>query len=401
MNLSNLVRSILFISIPLLSALYASVFILFPITLLLLLLPVHSALSKLLIKAQNYLIGRFFLLWCSLLEFLGINIRIFCSPPEKHNYLLKPSGSSIVISNHPTDADWMFLWSLLYRVSHLSKLKIVLKASLKTPPLLGWHLSQSIHLFLTRNWAADQQKVVKFCDFFRGNDNPQHTAQSNANEFQLLLFPEGTDLTNGLQRSQKFAIDNNLRQYNEVLHPRATGFTYILQEMLQPTPSIANLYDISIAFPKFRLKKVKSLICGQFPEEICFYVQKISVDQLKNNNSEQNAELLTRLWAEKEQRLATFYARNEKNNLGLFYETNGEKSAELTLNETFVKGKMVVNLIVWLVLVALGLFCTANSLSFVVYMISSWLFYGAVTKFTAGLDQIFLDKFDTAKRMKA
>lgn len=49
---------------------------------------------------------------------------------------------------------------------------------------------------------------------------------------QILLFPEGTDLTKETkERSDKFAEKSDLPKYDFVLHPRTTGFTHIMQEM--------------------------------------------------------------------------------------------------------------------------------------------------------------------------
>ncbi len=48
----------------------------------------------------------------------------------------------------------------------------------------------------------------------------------------MLLFPEGTDLTeNNLRRSNEFAKKNNLESYDRVLHPKTTGFTFLVDTM--------------------------------------------------------------------------------------------------------------------------------------------------------------------------
>jgi hypothetical protein len=51
---------------------------------------------------------------------------------------------------------------------------------------------------------------------------------------QILLFPEGTDLTAGSrQRSHQFAFANQLERYYQVLHPKTTGFVFLVQRMRQ------------------------------------------------------------------------------------------------------------------------------------------------------------------------
>jgi hypothetical protein len=51
---------------------------------------------------------------------------------------------------------------------------------------------------------------------------------------QILLFPEGTDLTAGSQqRSHQFATSHQLEHYYQVLHPKTTGFVFLVQRMRQ------------------------------------------------------------------------------------------------------------------------------------------------------------------------
>jgi hypothetical protein len=52
--------------------------------------------------------------------------------------------------------------------------------------------------------------------------------------FQILLFPEGTDLTAGSQqRSHQFASTHKLERYYQVLHPKTTGFVFLARRMRQ------------------------------------------------------------------------------------------------------------------------------------------------------------------------
>lgn len=49
----------------------------------------------------------------------------------------KLEGPCLLIMNHRTRFDWMFVWCYLMRVGDLQKLKIVLKESLKNIPVVG------------------------------------------------------------------------------------------------------------------------------------------------------------------------------------------------------------------------------------------------------------------------
>ena len=52
--------------------------------------------------------------------------------------------------------------------------------------------------------------------------------------FQILIFPEGTNLTpNTKKYSDEFAKKNNLLKFDYVLHPRVTGFSYVTNFLKQ------------------------------------------------------------------------------------------------------------------------------------------------------------------------
>jgi hypothetical protein len=53
-----------------------------------------------------------------------------------------------------------------------------------------------------------------------------------ATHFQLILFPEGTNLTlETKKKSDAFAAKNNLKPLNHLLHPRTTGFSFLANKM--------------------------------------------------------------------------------------------------------------------------------------------------------------------------
>lgn len=53
---------------------------------------------------------------------------------------------ALIICNHRTRVDWMFLWCLCLHQGQLSGLKIVLKESLKSIPGFGWATQVSLGL---------------------------------------------------------------------------------------------------------------------------------------------------------------------------------------------------------------------------------------------------------------
>ena len=54
----------------------------------------------------------------------------------------KLEGPCLLIMNHRTRFDWLFLWCYLARMGDIKKLRIVLKESLKKVPALGTKLGK-------------------------------------------------------------------------------------------------------------------------------------------------------------------------------------------------------------------------------------------------------------------
>jgi len=78
------------------------------------------------------------------------------------------------------------------------------------------------YIFLHRKWDIDEKIMTRCISYF---SKVKHKPQ-------VLLFPEGTDLTpSTLKRSNKFAEDYNLPKYEYILHPRTTGFGFLVEKM--------------------------------------------------------------------------------------------------------------------------------------------------------------------------
>lgn len=108
----------------------------------------------------------------------------------------------IVMANHQAYTDWMFLWILACYSGTAEGITILLKASLKHVPFVGWGMvsltlskraiadSQQFFrfIFLKRSWAADRLnlthslKRIAQATYERGKRHP----------LWLVIFPEGT-----------------------------------------------------------------------------------------------------------------------------------------------------------------------------------------------------------------
>ncbi|XP_067277974.1 lysocardiolipin acyltransferase 1 [Pseudorasbora parva] len=207
-----------------------------------------------------------------------------------------PGERSVIIMNHRTRLDWMFLWCCLLRYSYLRLEKICLKAALKAVPGFGWAMQVASFIFIHRRWEEDRTHMSNMLEYFCHIKEP----------LQLLLFPEGTDLTeNTRARSDKFAEQNGLPKYEYVLHPRTTGFTFIV-DMLRKGDNLDAVHDITVAYPQNIPQTERHLVLGLFPREIHFHVQRYAAAALPVGAPGLGRWCQER-WLEKELRLKEFY----------------------------------------------------------------------------------------------
>ncbi|TRY88716.1 hypothetical protein DNTS_029658 [Danionella cerebrum] len=277
-------RGPLFFFALFLSSLMGCVFMLAPVLPLMVIAP----------RMYRWITHRMLAAWLTLppalLELLlGVRVRVWGD-------WFEPNESSLILMNHRTRLDWMFLWSCLMRRSELTLLKICLKSALKSVPGFGWAMQVGCYLFLSRRWMVDRSHLSNILKFFCHIREP----------VQILLFPEGTDLTEHTRsRSDEFAEKHSLPKYEFVLHPRTTGFTFML-ETLRQGGNLDALHDITVAYPQLIPQTEGHLLAGQFPEEIHFHLQRFPVASVPEDSAGLQI-WLQDLWKQKEQRLQEFY----------------------------------------------------------------------------------------------
>lgn len=241
-------------------------------------------------RIMDYLIKLWFLLAVAMYELLmGVKIKIKGNPSRR-------GTSSLILSNHRTRLDWLFLMSYLCRFSAINEYRISLKASLKKFPGAGWAMQCAGFLFLNRKWEEDKDHI----------SNGIHYFSQVKSKPQFLLFPEGTDMCEkATARSHAFAEKEGLVKYQYVLHPRTTGFIHFVKEM-RKGQILDSILDVTVAYPKKIIQSELQTLKGEFPEEIHFYVQDYPIETLPESD-EALAEWLKKLWSEKEARLKQFY----------------------------------------------------------------------------------------------
>uniref|UniRef100_A0A2P2J6Q0 Putative 1-acyl-sn-glycerol-3-phosphate acyltransferase 5 isoform X3 n=1 Tax=Rhizophora mucronata TaxID=61149 RepID=A0A2P2J6Q0_RHIMU len=167
-------------------------------------------------RATSFFFGIWLALWPILFEKVNKTKVIFSGEtvPARERVLL--------IANHRTEVDWMYLWDLAWRKGCLGYIKYVLKSSLMKLPVFGWAFHILEFIPVDRKWHVDEPNMRQMLSSFKDLKDL----------LWLALFPEGTDFTEQkCMRSQKYAAQNGLPILNNVLLPKTKGFYACLEEL--------------------------------------------------------------------------------------------------------------------------------------------------------------------------
>ncbi|XP_012507853.1 PREDICTED: lysocardiolipin acyltransferase 1 [Propithecus coquereli] len=212
-------------------------------------------------------------------------------------------------------------------------------------------MQAAAYIFIHRKWKDDKSHFEDMIDYFCDIREP----------LQLLIFPEGTDLTeNSKARSNDFAEKNGLQKYEYVLHPRTTGFTFVVDQ-LREGKNLDAVHDITVAYPHNIPQSEKHLLQGDFPMEIHFHVHRYPIDTLPTSKEDLQLWCHKR-WEEKEERLRSFY-QGEKN----FYFT-GQSVVPPCKSELRVFVVKLLSILYW------TLFSPAMCLLIYLYSLVRWYF---------------------------
>lgn len=130
-------------------------------------------------KVVSIIFGLWLALWPSLFEKINGTKVVFSgdSVPMKERVLL--------IANHRTEVDWMYLWNLALRKGSLGDIKYILKSSLMKLPIFGWGFHILEFIAVERKWELDEPILVSTLSTLKSPQDP----------LWLAIFPEGTDYT--------------------------------------------------------------------------------------------------------------------------------------------------------------------------------------------------------------
>lgn len=165
------------------------------------------------------------------LEGMGcLSIRYFGQLPKASDL------NVVLISNHQSLMDPLVILCFAYQMQSLSSLKWFVKDSLRSVPFLGWGLQFIDSIFLKRKWDEDRNLIAETFQKIRAHSDP----------IWLISFVEGTRLTpEKLVQSQRFAQDQGIEPFQQVLFPRYKGLTALLEGL---SGRIDQIYDLTLRY---------------------------------------------------------------------------------------------------------------------------------------------------------
>ena len=232
---------------------------------------------------------------------------------------------------------------------------------------VGWAMQLLFFIFLKRDKESNENYLKLMLDYYIHCKYP----------LQLLIFPEGTDLTSRHKRdSDDYARKNGLTEYNYVLHPRTKGFITCINHLRE---ELKMVIDIDVAYRGPIPQNICDILIGKWPTEVHFRIRQYSLTGLPGDDDGLKT-WLNSCWAEKEGRLEQFYKEGKFNK----YSVEGKRPLKTTIEMSFI-------LLLWISIFVIVLyqFYTVN-VWFIVYTVATWLFFLTIDRCFGGFDDFVL-----------
>jgi lysocardiolipin and lysophospholipid acyltransferase len=156
------------------------------------------------------------------------------APPSPTN----TNKTRVIIANHTTDVDWIFLFLLAHASpssSQAGNVKVLLKDGIRHLPLMGKFIDLLDFIWIKRNWEEDQSFI---------SQRLQSLTCQGGSPVILVLFPEGMTInTRSVEKSHSFALQEARPNLELTLLPRHRGLQTILDGLRE-----YEIYDITMTF---------------------------------------------------------------------------------------------------------------------------------------------------------
>ncbi|OIV99471.1 hypothetical protein TanjilG_17281 [Lupinus angustifolius] len=285
-------------------------------------------------KATSIFFGAWLALWPFLFEKINKTKVVFSGDtvPSRERILL--------IANHRTEVDWMYLWDFASRKGCLGCIRYILKSSLMKLPIFGWAFHILEFIPVERKWDADKSTLNHMLSTFKDPQDP----------LWLALFPEGTDFTEQkCLRSQKYAAEHGLPILTTVLLPKTKGFCTCIQEL---RGSLDAVYDVTIGY-KYRCPSFLDNVFGLAPAEVHIHICRFLYDSIPVSEDEMSNWLVERF--------------RYKDHLLSIFQAQGQFPDQATERDLSA-GKSILNCVVVIMLTTTCMYYTFSSAWFKLYV---------------------------------
>ncbi|XP_060672945.1 probable 1-acyl-sn-glycerol-3-phosphate acyltransferase 4 isoform X2 [Ziziphus jujuba] len=229
-------------------------------------------------KATSFLFALWLGLWPFLFEKINGTKVVF------YGDSLPVRERALILANHSTEVDWMYLWDLALRKGCLGHIKYILKSSLMKLPVLGWGFHILEFVPLERKWEVDEPVLRRSLSKFTDPQDPLCEEKSKS--------------------SQKFAAEVGLPVLTNVLLPKTRGFCACLEALRD---SLDAVYDVSIAYKNCCPSFLDNAF-GVDPSEVHIHVRRIQIRNIPTSDSDAAAWLIDTFQL-KDQLLSNFKAQ--------------------------------------------------------------------------------------------
>ncbi|KAJ4353692.1 uncharacterized protein N0V89_005422 [Didymosphaeria variabile] len=212
----------------------------------------------------------------------------------------------VLIANHQIYTDWVYLWWVAYTNKMHGHLYIILKESIKYIPVLGTGMMFYGFIFLSRKWAKDKERFQYRLRKLSSSHQGPMSGSSFLDPMWLLIFPEGTNLSdNGRVNSKKWADKNGIEDLRHAMLPRSTGLLFCLQELEK---TVDYMYDCTVAYegvPRgqygqdlFTLRS--TYFEGRPPKSVNMHWRRFAIKDIPTHHEKVFSDWLLARWREKD-----------------------------------------------------------------------------------------------------
>lgn len=205
-----------------------------------------------------------------------------------------PKERAFIISNHPSEVDWMCWWPIAWRKGMVGDLKVILKKEIAYVPALGNGMDDLEFLFLERDWEKDKNTVAHRIESWNRDETP----------LWLTFFPEGTDFNRVKhEKSIKYAAEHNLPSYRNLLVPRVTGFVSCVKML---GTHIDAIYDFTLCYTSSPKPSPLRALMDLAPKEVHLHIRRYPISTIPLNDDKKLKDWIFQCWKEKDELLDHF-----------------------------------------------------------------------------------------------